>query len=62
MALVDAGSGYDSQSEAPVLIALPRAGRIDLEITWPSGSRREVTRRPGIRPDARSIVVVRTSR
>ena len=37
--LVDGGSGYDSQNEAPLLITLSSAAPVDLEVTGPSATR-----------------------
>jgi hypothetical protein len=35
MRLVDAGSGYNSQNEAPVHIAVPQPQPVDVEVTFP---------------------------
>jgi FG-GAP-like repeat/ASPIC and UnbV len=43
MAVVDSGSGYDSQNDMPVHIGLPREGPVDLEVTVPRGGRRPST-------------------
>ena len=39
--LVDTGSGYNAQNDMPVLLGLPAAGRVDVEVTWPAAGRRE---------------------
>ena len=57
--LVDAGSGYDAQSDVPVHIGLPIAAPVDVEVTWPAASERRMTRRSGIRPDARKTIELR---
>lgn len=62
MALVDAGSGYDSQSVAPVHIGLASSGRVDIEVTWPANGTRQVTTRPGVPVDGRRLTVVRLPR
>lgn len=49
--LVDAGSGYDAQSDMPVHVGLGSQTRVDLEVTWPAAGRRQLTRVRGI--DAR---------
>lgn len=48
--LVDAGSGYDAQGDAPVHFGVP-AGveRVDVETTWPGLGRRATTVRRGVR-------------
>jgi hypothetical protein len=49
--LVDAGSGYDAQSDVPVHIGLSTAAPVDIEVTWPAAGNRRTSRRPGVRPD-----------
>ena len=60
--LVDAGSGYDAQSDAPVHLGLARSGRVDVEITWPSRGERRITVRRNIPVNGRAVVEVRTAR
>lgn len=60
--LVDAGSGYDTQSDAPVHLGLARGGRVDVEITWPSRGERRITVRRNIPVNGRAVVEVRTAR
>lgn len=60
-ALVDAGSGYDAQSDAPVHIGLARNGRVDVEVTWPANGVRQVTYARGIAVDGRRVLEVRTA-
>lgn len=43
-ALVDAGSGYNAQSDAPVHLGTGPVSRIDLELIVPQGGRRDVVR------------------
>ena len=57
--LVDAGSGYDSQSEAPVLLGLSRGGRVDVEVTWPARGLRTVTRTRNVPVDGRTAVTIK---
>ncbi len=57
--LVDAGSGYDAQSDIPVHIGLPTAGRVDVEVTWPAAGERRVTRQRNVRVDGRRVTTVR---
>jgi hypothetical protein len=59
LALVDAGSGYDSQSVAPVHIGLTSMERVDIEVTWPAAGTRQVTTRRGIQVDGRRLTVIR---
>jgi hypothetical protein len=58
MALVDAGSGYNAQSVAPVHVGLASAGRVDIEVIWPAGGKRNVTRARNIQVDGRRITRV----
>ncbi len=58
--LVDAGSGYDAQSDVAVHIGLPEGGRVDVEVTWPSAGTRAVTRRAGVAVNGRDVLEVRT--
>ena len=60
--LVDAGSGYNAQSDAPVHVGLPAGGRVDVEVTWPAGGQRHLTRERGVRVDGRRVLTVRTRR
>ena len=49
--LVDAGSGYDAQSDTPVHIGLPSGTtRVDVQLTVPRGGPRDVTWQRGIDP------------
>jgi len=57
-ALVDAGSGYDAQSVAPVHIGLPSVERVDLEVIWPANGKRNVTRAGNILVDGRRITTI----
>ncbi len=38
--LVDAGSGYDAQNDAPVHLGVGRATRVDVRVTFPRGGKR----------------------
>jgi hypothetical protein len=51
--LVDAGSGYDAQSDMPVHVGLPEGTtRIDVQLLVPRGGRRAVTWQRGVDPAA----------
>lgn len=58
--LVDAGSGYDAQSVAPVHLGLARRGRVDVEVTWPSRGTRRITTRRNVTVDGTQVLEVRT--
>ena len=60
--LVDAGSGYNAQSDAPVHIGLPASAAVDVVVTWPSGGQRQVTRERSVRVDERRVITIRTTR
>jgi hypothetical protein len=51
-ALVDTGSGYNSQSDLPVHIGLPGGQPVGLEVTTLDGTHRYETRVPGVDPGA----------
>lgn len=46
--LVDGGSGYDAQSDAPVHVGIGTVGRVDVEVTFPRAGRRETTTVRGV--------------
>ena len=48
--LVDSGSGYDAQSEAPVHFGLATSAAVDVEVVWPSGAKRKTTWRRRVSP------------
>ena len=48
--LVDAGSGYDAQSDLPVHFGLPSMARVDVEATFPRGGRRVTAVARGVDP------------
>jgi hypothetical protein len=50
--LIDAGSGYNTQSDMPVHIGLPSMVRVDVELTWPAQGRRQVVRERNVDPTA----------
>jgi hypothetical protein len=51
--LVDSGSGYCSQSAAPVHLGIPSGTRrVDVEVTMPIGGTRQVIRVAAVDPDA----------
>jgi hypothetical protein len=56
---VDAGSGYDAQSDIPVHIGLASDKPVDLEITWPAAGTRRMTRVPKVKVDGRVVLDVR---
>ena len=57
--LVDAGSGYDAQSDIPVHIGLPTSGPVRVEVHWPAAGERRTTARTVARPDGRRTVEIR---
>ena len=57
--LVDAGSGYDAQSDLPVHIGLPTTNTVDVEVTWPAAGQRRIARRLGARVGARRVLEIR---
>jgi hypothetical protein len=57
--LVDAGSGYDAQSDVPVHIGLPTTAAVDVEVTWPAAGERRTVRQLGVRPDGRKVLEMR---
>lgn len=59
-ALVDAGSGYDAQSDTPVHLGVARAGRVDVEVTWPAIGTRRITRTRNVTVDGARTIEVRT--
>ena len=48
--LVDTGSGYDSQNDAPVHFGLPSRGAVDVEVVFPAGGRRLVATTRNVEP------------
>ena len=52
--LVDSGSGYDAQSDAPVHFGLATTNAVDLEVVFPRNGTRIATRVTGIRPGQRA--------
>ena len=64
IAVVDSGSGYNSQNVAPVHFGLPGAGLVDVEVVFPAGGRRDAVRETGVDP-ASTVgrpVTIRTGR
>lgn len=55
--LVDTGSGYDAQSDAPAHIGLAESGAVDVEVTRPGRGRRDVAWVRGVRADGRTLTV-----
>jgi hypothetical protein len=51
-AVVDSGSGYDSQSDLPVVFGLTNGQPVDVEVTWPANGRIVTVREPGVDPGA----------
>ena len=48
--LMDTGSGYDAQNVMPVHFGLPSEAAVDVEVIFPHGGKRAVTRVPGVDP------------
>ena len=57
--LVDAGSGYDAQNDMPIHVGLGSVPKVDVEVTWPGGGRRGVTRAAGIRAGTSRVIVLK---
>jgi len=55
--LVDAGSGYNAQSDMPVHVGLPAMAAVDLEVTFPGAGRRWVVRVPNVAPGDATVRV-----
>ena len=58
--LVDAGSGYDAQNDAPVHFGLAAMAAVDVEVTFPAGGKARVITVRGVKPGAyagRALVV-----
>ena len=55
--LVDAGSGYNSQSDLPVHIGLGAAARVDVEVIFPAAGTRLATWKRGVPATARTVVI-----
>jgi hypothetical protein len=49
---LDAGSGYDAQSDSPVHFGLPSMAAVDVEVTVPTGTSRRKTTVRGVAPAA----------
>jgi hypothetical protein len=50
-AVVDSGSGYDSQSDLPVNFGLASSQPVDVEVLWPAGDRIVTVRMSGVDPE-----------
>ena len=57
--LVDAGSSYDAQSDRPEHLGLGQEGRVDVEVIWPAGGTRRVTRAATVTTGAATLVPVK---
>lgn len=55
--IVDAGSGYNSQSDLPVHVGLPAAGRVDVQVIFPGRGRRAVWKR-GVYPSRTPAITI----
>ena len=58
--LVDAGSGYDAQNDAPVHFGLAAMAAVDVEVTFPAGGKARVITVRGVKPGeyaGRALVV-----
>ncbi len=60
--IVDAGSGYNAQNDLPTHFGLGALQRVDVEVVWPAGGRRRITRIRGVTPAryAGTALTVRT--
>jgi hypothetical protein len=52
--LIDTGSGYNAQNSGPVHFGLGAVSTVDVEVTFPRGGSRQITRILGV--DARSFI------
>jgi hypothetical protein len=50
-AVVDSGSGYDSQNDLPVVFGLASSQPVDVEVWWPANGRTVTVRRSGVDPE-----------
>lgn len=57
--LVDTGSSYNAQSDLPLHFGIATAGRVDVEVIWPVGSR-SPTRQQNVDAPSSRVIVVRT--
>jgi hypothetical protein len=57
--LVDAGSGYDAQSDVPVHVGLPTHEAVDVEVVWPAAGMRRTAQQRGVRVDGRRVLEIR---
>jgi imidazolonepropionase-like amidohydrolase len=57
--LVDTGSGYNAQNDAPVHFGLPSTGPVDIEVVWPSRGERKSTWQRNVRPAGGRPVIIR---
>ena len=57
--LVDAGSGYNSQSDLPVHTGLGNLDRVDVQLTIPAGARRSVVWQRAVFPARTRAIIVR---
>jgi hypothetical protein len=58
--LVDSGSGYNSQNDAPVHFGLAKIEPVDIEVTVPKSGKRVITIMKKVNPldwQGRSVVV-----
>jgi len=55
--LVDTGSSYNAQSDIPLHFGIASPGRVDVEVTWPGGSRTPVRQQNVNVPSSRVITV-----
>jgi hypothetical protein len=60
--LVDAGSSYDAQSDIPQHLGVGNHARVDVEVIWPAGATRRVTRVANVAAGTAAVVSVSTAR
>jgi hypothetical protein len=56
--LVDSGSSYNAQSDVPLHVGIASAGRVDVEVIWPGGSRTPL-RKTGVAAPSSGPIVIR---
>jgi hypothetical protein len=57
--LVDAGSGYNAQSDVPVHFGVGTMSRVDVEVLYPAAGRREIVRAPGVETGQTQPLVIK---
>jgi hypothetical protein len=56
--VVDAGSGYNAQSDQPVHVGVGDVTRVDVDVIWPAGGQRRSVRQTGVRIGERGATML----